>query len=103
VTGELPEHDMTRATARLPGLEIEITHRQSPDAERISVHLQATPSFEAFGRLFEAANPFVFWAQAMQMAGTPWSAWSPWFNATPAMTPTADANDTQRKLPRPQA
>jgi hypothetical protein len=109
VTGELPEHDMTRATARLPGLEIEITHRKSPDAERISIHLQATPSFDAFGRFFEAANPFMFWAQgmqqgmqqAMQMAWLPWSAWStwsPWLNATPAMTPTADANETQRKL-----
>jgi hypothetical protein len=94
VTGELPEHDMTRATARLPGLNIEITRQQSADAERISIHLQATPSFEAFGRFFETANPFTFWAQAMQMA------WSPWLQAMSTLTPNADAADTQRQLPR---
>lgn len=95
MTGELPERDMMRATARLPGLDIEITREQSQDAERISIHLQATPSFEAFGRFFEAANPFAFWAQAMQMA------WMPWLAATSALTPHADTNETQRKLPRP--
>jgi hypothetical protein len=68
------EDDTTRAIARLPGLEIEIVHRSSPesDAERISIHLQATPSFEAFGRFLETANPLVFWAQAAQMAWLPW-------------------------------
>ena len=91
MTGELPEHDMMRATARLPGLEIEVARTQSADAERISIHLQATPSFEAFGRLFEAANPFTFWMQAMQMA------WSPWLQAASALTP--NASETQRKLP----
>ena len=92
MTGELPEHDMTRATASLPGLEIEITHRKSPDAERISIHLQATPSFDALGRLFEAANPFMFWAQAMQMA------WLPWLQTAHAPTPTV--SETQRRLPK---
>jgi hypothetical protein len=44
------EDDTTRATARLPGLEIEIVHRRLPqhDAELISINLQAMPSFEAF-------------------------------------------------------
>jgi hypothetical protein len=67
------EDDTTRATAHLPGLEIEIIHRRSPgaDAEQISIHLQAVPSFEAFGR-FQAANPFAFWVQAAQMAWLPW-------------------------------
>jgi hypothetical protein len=66
--------DETRATARLPGLEIEIVHRRSPagDAEQISINLQAVPSFEAFGRFLETANPFAFWAQAAQMAWLPW-------------------------------
>jgi hypothetical protein len=52
----------TKATARLPGLNIEIVHRRSPsgDAEQISIHLQAMPSFEAFGRFLEDANPFLF-------------------------------------------
>ena len=42
--------DETKATARLPGLEIEIVHRQSPggDGEQISINLRAVPSFEAF-------------------------------------------------------
>jgi len=68
------EHDTTRATARLPGLEIEIVHRRLPgtDSEQISINLQATPSFEAFGRFLETANPFAFWAQAAQMAWLPW-------------------------------
>ena len=46
------EDDTTRATAHLPGLEIEIVHRRSPGAEveQISIYLQAVPSFEAFGR-----------------------------------------------------
>jgi hypothetical protein len=68
------EDDTTRATARLPGLEIKIVHRRLPehDAEQISIHLQAMPSFEAFGRFVETANPFAFWAQAAQMAWLPW-------------------------------
>jgi hypothetical protein len=68
------EVDATRATARLPGLEIEVVHRRSPsgDAEQISINLQAVPSFEAFGRFIETANPFAFWLQAAQMAWFPW-------------------------------
>jgi hypothetical protein len=80
VDGENPTQqpgiDATRATARLPGLDIEIVHRRSPggDAEQISINLQAVPSFEAFGRFIESANPFAFWAQAVQMAWLPWHA-----------------------------
>jgi hypothetical protein len=70
------EIDATRATAHLPGLDIEIVHRRSPggDTEQISINLQAVPSFEAFGRFVESANPFAFWARAMQMAWLPWLA-----------------------------
>lgn len=66
--------DTTRASAQLPGLNIDIVHTQSPggDSEQISITLQAVPSFEAFGRAFEAANPFAFWAQAMRLAWLPW-------------------------------
>jgi hypothetical protein len=55
-------------------LNIEIVHRRSPsgDAEQISIHLQAMPSFEAFGRFLEDANPFVFWVQASRLAWLPW-------------------------------
>jgi hypothetical protein len=76
------EGETTRATASLPGLDIEIVHRHSPaaNAEQISIHLQAVPSFEAVGRFLGTANPFAFWAQAAQMA------WMPWFAATRALT-----------------
>jgi hypothetical protein len=69
--------DATKATAHLPGLEIEIVHRQSPagDSEQLSINLQAVPSFEAFGRFLEAANPFAFWALA----------WSPWVDIARTM------------------
>jgi hypothetical protein len=62
-----------RATARLPGLNIEVVHRQSParDAEEISIHLQAVPSFEEFGRFLEEANP-AFWLEASRLAWRPW-------------------------------
>jgi hypothetical protein len=71
-----------RATASLPGLEIEVVHRRprGGDGEALSINLQATPSFEAFGRLLETANPFAFWAQAWQMA------WLPWLEASRALT-----------------
>ena len=81
------EEDTTRATARLPGLEIEVVHRRAPDAERISVHLQATPSFEVFGCFFENANLFAFWAEAARLAWLPWLAFNPWLNATRGLLP----------------
>jgi hypothetical protein len=45
---------------------------QATDAEQISINLQAVPSFEAFGRFLETANPFAFWAQVAQVASLPW-------------------------------
>jgi len=65
--------DTTRATASLPGLEIEIVHRRprDSDAEALSITLQAVPSFEAFGRSLQAANPLAFWVQAAQLAWLP--------------------------------
>ena len=67
------DNDTTRATASLPGLEIEIVHRrpQRDDVEALSINLKAMPSFEAFGRLLEMTNPFAFWAQTMQIAWLP--------------------------------
>ena len=68
------DSDMTRARAQLPGLEIEIVHRLSPnrDVELLSINLQAVPSFEAFGRWVEAMNPFVVWMQTAQLLWSPW-------------------------------
>ncbi len=67
--------EASRATARLPGLDIEIVRRRAveDDAEQIAVYLRAAPSFETFGRVLEAANPVAFWAQF---------AWQPWLAAT---------------------
>ena len=77
---QIHEHT-TRATAHLPGLDIEIVHRRSPtaDAEQISINLQAVPSFEAFGRFLQTAHPFAFWVQAAQLV------WFPWLGAASAL------------------
>jgi hypothetical protein len=68
------EIDATRASARLPGLDVDIIHRQSlnGDWEQISINLRAGPSFEALGSLFEAADPFTFWVQATRLMWMPW-------------------------------
>src|ERR1700704_5130935 len=68
------EIDATRASARLPGLDIDIIHRQSPngDWEQMSINLRATPSFDALGSLFEAANPFSFWLHVKRFR---WMLW----------------------------
>ena len=75
--------DETRATARLPNLDIEIIHGRSADgdAERLSISVLAVPSFEAFGRYIEAANPFLFWMRVAQ------TAWAPWLGSAPASLP----------------
>ena len=91
------ENDTTRATARLPGLDIEIVHRRSPSAdfEQVSINLQAAPSFEAFGRFLEAANPLAFWAKAAQMA------WLPWLGAARMLTPTREPANEHPQLDGP--
>jgi hypothetical protein len=71
---EMSEYDETRATARLPNLDIEILHRRpwEGNEEQLVVMLWAAPSFEAFGRLFEASNPFLGWTRMMEAAWSPW-------------------------------
>jgi len=66
--------DSTTASARLPGLDIDIVHSRSPDGdcEQVSITLTAMPSFQAFGRALEAANPFAFWEPTMRLASLPW-------------------------------
>jgi hypothetical protein len=68
------EIDVTKASARLPGLDIDIIHRQSPngDWEQVSVNLRATLPFEALGRVFEAADPLTLWMQAIRLMWAPW-------------------------------
>jgi hypothetical protein len=69
----------------LPGLDIEVMHRRSADAEQIAVRLQAMPSFEAFGRALESANPFAFWADAARLLWLPWLALNPWLGVGQAV------------------
>ena len=78
-------YDETRATARLPTLDIEILHRRpwEGNEEQIVVMLRAVPSFEAFGRLLEASNPLLVWTRMME------AAWSPWVSGlTTAFSPS---------------
>ena len=91
--------DTTRAVAHLPGLDIEVTHQRAADAERISIHLQAMPSFAAFGDFLENANPFAFWARAAQLAWLPFLPFMPWLNATRALTPPVMARETPPTAP----
>ena len=68
------EIEPTKAIAHLPGLDIEITHRQSPndDWEQLSINLRASPSFEALGRFLEMPDPFTVWVQTTRLMWMPW-------------------------------
>jgi hypothetical protein len=81
----------TKASACLPGLDIEIIHRQSPSSgwEHVSINIRATPSFEMLGRSFEVADPFTLWVQATSLM------WMPWLTAQMMMLP----NGWPRMLP----
>jgi len=94
VSDQKVEDNTTRTTARLPGLDIEIIHRRSlnDEAEQISINLQAMPSFEAFGRYLESANPFALWAQAVQLA------WLPWLNVARSVSLPSSIASTPSKL-----
>jgi hypothetical protein len=76
------EIEATKASAHLPGLDIDVIHRQSSngDWEQVSINLRATPSFEALGRAFEIADPFTVWAQAARLM------WMPWLLAAQTLT-----------------
>jgi hypothetical protein len=105
-----PGTEVTRATAHLPGLDIEIAHRRAVegDAEQISINLRAVPSFEAFGRAIETVNPFTFWAQSVQLAWLPWLETAraltlPWALMQSLPPPTSDgaSQSAQQSGPRP--
>jgi hypothetical protein len=93
------EVDSMTAIAHLPGLDIEIVHRHSPDGltEQVSINLKAVPSFEAFARSIDALNPFAFWAEAMRLV------WFPWIEATRAvmMAPSLSPSPAKARPERP--
>src|SRR5215813_2151634 len=79
-----PESEIvaTKASAHLPGLDIDIIHRQSPndDWAQVSNNLRATPSYETFGPFLEIADPFTIWAQVAR------SMWIPLLLAAQTLT-----------------
>lgn len=86
-----------RATAHLPGLEIEIVHRRSAegDREQISINMVAAPSFAAFDQHLRAMNPFALWAEATR------AVWAPWFEAARTATlPYVDSPKLTKGDPR---
>jgi hypothetical protein len=92
------EVEATKATAHLPGLDIYIIHSRSPggDAEQLSINLHAGPSFQAFGRFLETANPFVFWTEATRLFWFPWleaarTVMPPWSLASPLPKASSEA------------
>ncbi|OCK61690.1 hypothetical protein [Bradyrhizobium sp. LMTR 3] len=89
-----------RATARLPGLEIEIVHRRSAegDREQISINMLAVPSFDAFEQYLRAMNPFALWVEAAR------AVWAPWFEATRTATlPYVDSPKLTKGDPQPDS
>ena len=96
--GRENEVEATKASAHLPGLDIDIIHRQSTtgDWEQVSINLRATPSFEAFGRSFEAADPFTLWAQAARLM------WMPWLLAAQTLMLPGGYPRTLSNVARPQ-
>jgi hypothetical protein len=73
------ETEPVRATAHLPGLEVEIVHGRSVegDREQISITIQAMPSFAAFEQHLRTMNPFALWVDAVRLV------WAPWLPAAP--------------------
>jgi hypothetical protein len=75
--------DETRLIGNLPNVRVEVTHRQDPDgaAEHMTIHMTATPSFEAalplamqLPTLFDFTHPLTAWSAAAQAMMAPWQA-----------------------------
>jgi hypothetical protein len=68
--------DETKATARLPGLDIELKRRvdEAEGAEYVSISLRAVPSLDAFGSALvnPFAMPLALWQSWMDMAQAFW-------------------------------
>ncbi|HET6468788.1 MAG TPA: hypothetical protein VFG43_10465 [Geminicoccaceae bacterium] len=65
----------TTATARLPGLDIEIRHRQDPEEgqELVAITLRATPDLDTALGAFDPRRLVGLW-----LALNPWLAFNPW-------------------------
>ena len=75
--------DETKATASLPGLDIELKRRvdAAEGAEYVSITLRATPSLDAFGAALPLLNPFAaqlaLWQGWVDMAQAFWRPFLP--------------------------
>ena len=91
--------DETRTVARLPHLDIEVTHRRlsEEEAEQLTISVRAVPSFDVFARWLErhpawpwlAMSPFAAWQRAMLGFWVPARTAWPWIAAprTPVLAP----------------
>src|SRR5262249_37802688 len=99
--GTMPQNpvDQTRAIARLPALNIEIAHGRGPagGSEWINIRLAAAPSFAAFGRWLEFANPLAYWTEAVRLA------WLPWLGTAPRIGLLDQAREPGTDLDRGRA
>ena len=89
--------DLVRATAHLPGLDVEVVRWRSATAEHVAIRLKATPSLEAVSRAFEAANPFALWMRSAELVWLPWLAASRALMGTwalPATPPQTSERDS---------
>ena len=85
--------DLVRATAHLPGLDIEVARWRGADAEHVSINLKAAPSFDAVARTFEVANPFALWMRSAELVWLPWLAATRMLTTPWALPPTARRAD----------
>lgn len=77
----------TKLTAHLPTVDVEISLHELPEqnAEAMTIHITATPSFEAAAQWllqtgsFPIAAPLSLWADFMQVWQRAWyPVWQPW-------------------------
>jgi len=86
--------DETRIVGDLPNLRMEIVHRQDPDgaAEHVTIHLSATPSFQAAEALLLDSLSPAMWGNPLALWTTMTQAWfAPWTQALGGGNPWLDA------------
>jgi hypothetical protein len=93
--GRHSEMDSTKASARLPGVDIDIVYQRSPNGEweQLSINLRATPSFEALGSLSQVVDPFSFWLRAARLMWMPWLLTAQTMMLSDGRTPTLPSPD----------
>ncbi len=86
--------DETRIVGDLPNLRMEIVHRQDSDgaAEHVTIHLSATPSFQAAEALLLDSLSPAMWGNPLALWTTMTQAWfAPWTQVLGSGNPWLDA------------